>query len=170
MTANNNNNDNWITPKQASANFNIQLRRIYRWIETSKVSTQGEKGNILVSSSDIQKMLQRERANAVVSEVIGRQDDTAKATRRDMGNAIATNFVALDTQRDKLQSQLTEAQESRRQDARLIGELTGKLEAVERQMEGMKGRESVLTRLIIGLVAALVILAVIVAIVAVIIR
>jgi len=80
-------------------------------------------------------------------------------------------------QQAELQRALTDANEARRKDAGLIGELSGELKTVNQRIDGLQeqlrasqGRESVLTRLIIGLVAALVILAVIVAIVAVIIR
>src|SRR5689334_18908031 len=125
----------WLTPKEAAARYNILVRRIYRWIERGYVEIQGEKGDIRVSAASIQRMLDRQNASDMVSQVIdGQPDSDRKASRRELGNVIATSVVELTQQRDQLAQRIETLQEARITDQRELGRLQGRLEAVESEL------------------------------------
>jgi len=165
-----NNQDNWLTPTQAAEFAGVKIRTIYRWIELNQVETNGEKGNIRIARSSLVELKNARNVRQTVSQVFDSNDNAQRTTPGEAKNTLAIQLMALQNERQQLQTQLQQAVEDR-------GELRGELRAVNHridtlqdQLRASQGRESVLTRLIIGLVAALVILAVIVAIVAVIIR
>lgn len=164
-----NNQDNWLTPTQAAEFAGVKIRTIYRWIELNQVETNGEKGNIRIARSSLVEIKQARNVRQTVSQVFD-NTDSQKPTPGEARNNLAIQIMALQSDRDRLQTQLQQAVEDR-------GELRGELRAVNQRIDNLQEqlrasqvRESALTRLIIGLVTALVILAIMVALVAVIIK
>ena len=164
-----NNQDNWLTPTQAAEFAGVKIRTIYRWIELNQVETNGEKGNIRIARSSLVELKNARNVRQSVNQVFD-SNDSQKVSPGEVKSNLAIQLMALQNERQQLQTQLQQAVEDR-------GELRGELRAVnhridtlQEQLRASQGRESVLTRLIIGLVAALVILAVVVAIVAVVLK
>jgi len=157
-----------VTFSEASKRAGVHINTIRNWRRAGRLKT----AQLVVENGSEVWLVELDEILAIAGGGGSQRSNSTdnNFVNDNINNAGTQALANLLTERAELQRALTEAQEARRKDANQIGELAGQLRAVEREIEGFKGRERNLTRLVIGLVAALVILAVVVAIVAVVLK
>lgn len=134
MSENDNDNDNWLTAKEAADKYGLDLRRVYRWARTGKVNQRGVKGNTQLNDSSIKEQVEKLKRRDVVNQVItaSANETDKKPNKREMSNVVGGTILDVTRQRDYLQRQLEETSQARVKDVERLGNLEGQLSVMER--------------------------------------
>jgi DNA repair exonuclease SbcCD ATPase subunit len=121
----------WLTALQAAKEFNVNIRRIYRLIESKEVATERRGGKLHVSRQSLSQILRHEQMRQYVSEVI-----PADTTNQELKEAAGTQLLRMENERANLYAKVAESERT----IGVLTERTRQFDTLTQEVSGLRKR------------------------------